>query len=49
VPKGGTETKGGLEYFNFGFVMMEMGKSMPRGIGCGGGFKGHICNQLFEA
>jgi len=26
VPKGGTEIMGGLESFDFGFVMKEMGK-----------------------
>jgi hypothetical protein len=39
VPEGGIETVGGLESFDFGFVMHEMGKSVPRGPRCGGGFK----------
>jgi len=42
VPKCGIEIMGGLEYFDFGFVMKEMGKSMPRGTKCGGGSKGRI-------
>jgi hypothetical protein len=36
------ETMGGLEYFDFGFVVKEMGKSMPRGTRHGGGSRGRI-------
>ncbi len=40
--KCGIETMGGLESFDFGFVVREMGKSMPRGTGRGGGSRGCI-------
>ncbi len=40
--KCGIETMGGLESFDFGFVVREMGKSMPRGTGRGGGSRGRI-------
>jgi hypothetical protein len=33
---------GGLESFDFGFVVKEMGKSMRRGTRHGGGSRGHI-------
>jgi len=42
MPKCGIEIMGGLESFDFGFVVKEMGKSMPRGTRCGGGSKGRI-------
>jgi hypothetical protein len=42
VPKGSTEIMGGLECFEFGFVVKEMGKLVPRRIGLGGGSRGRI-------